>query len=171
MPPTYGTLSKSKPYFSYTLPQEIFVYADYEFFAIQAEEVVRQRLQHHPTPKLWCILGDLTRDPTCYEMAWAISSNHYSRAQRSLGFYRMSKGEIAEAIPHFELALSINSLYPNTWFTLACAYMRLEQWDKALNAFSFVVNISPEVLKGPCLPGTENEEPSSSIIHTLPLYS
>ena len=129
--------------------------------------MVRQQLQLHPTPKLWCVLGDLTRDPGCYEMAWA-SSNHYSRAQRSLGFYYMSKGEIAEATSHFELALSINSLYPNTWFTLGCAYMKLEGWDKALSAFSFVVNISPEVLREFHVSltwKTKNHHPSS-VTHT-----
>jgi tetratricopeptide (TPR) repeat protein len=57
----------------------------------------------------------------------------------------MSKGEISKSIPHYELALSISSLYPNAWFALGYAYMKLEQWDKALNAFSFVTSISSEV--------------------------
>jgi tetratricopeptide (TPR) repeat protein len=41
--------------------------------------------------------------------------------------------------------LAINPLYMNTWFSLGCAYMRFDEWDKALRAFSRVVSLDPEV--------------------------
>lgn len=51
-----------------------------------------------------------------------------------------------ECSEYYELALAINPLYMNTWFSLGCAYMRIDEWDKALRAFSRVVSLDPDVL-------------------------
>lgn len=39
---------------------------------------------------------------------------------------------------HMEAALAIQPLKPDIWFTLAISYMRLEDWEKALRAFTRV---------------------------------
>jgi tetratricopeptide (TPR) repeat protein len=94
---------------------------------------------------MWCILGDLIQDPECYEKAWLFSCQNYSRAQRSLGNYYLHKEQFEKAAFHYKLAVSVNSLFPDTWFALGCSYMRLEEWQKALEAFSFMIHISSEV--------------------------
>ncbi|CEM05675.1 unnamed protein product [Vitrella brassicaformis CCMP3155] len=112
----------------------------------QAEKLLRERLAAKPTPPLWCSLGDVTRDPQCYEEAWRLSNHHYARAMRSLGRHFFSQG--AESLPRsvecFTEALALNPLHVNAWFTKGCACMRLARWDEALEAFARVVAIDPE---------------------------
>lgn len=112
----------------------------------KAEEIVRQEITKRPnSPLLYCLLGDLTNDDQCYVKAWEISGNHFARAQRSIGRKAVDKGQWERCVEAFELALAINPLYPSCWFSLGCASMHLNQWDKALNAFSRVVQQDPEV--------------------------
>ncbi|KYR02648.1 tetratricopeptide repeat domain 27 [Tieghemostelium lacteum] len=110
----------------------------------RSEELVRQRLNIHPTPELYCVLGDLKEDPAFYLQGWELSKRRYSRAQRSLARYHLKREEYQECIDCFQLALSINPLFPESWFTLGCAAMRLEKWDIGTNAFSRVVSLEPE---------------------------
>eukprot|EP01132_Coremiostelium_polycephalum_P007518 gene7518-9239_t len=110
----------------------------------RSEELVLQRLAVEPTPELYCILGDLKDDPAHYITGWELSKKRYSRAQRSLGRYYLARENWNQAIESFQIALSINSLFPATWFSLGCAAMRVEKWDIGLNAFSRVVALEPE---------------------------
>jgi tetratricopeptide (TPR) repeat protein len=57
----------------------------------------------------------------------------------------LTRPQWKECAEYYELALAINPLYMNTWFSLGCAYMRFDEWDKALRAFSRVVSLDPEV--------------------------
>jgi len=45
------------------------------------------------------------------------------------------------AAESFIKATQANYYHPNTWFTLGCTYMRLNQFDKALKAFSETISI------------------------------
>jgi len=60
----------------------------------QAEEVLREQLAIKPTPKLLCLLGDITNEPAHYEEAWELSKHRYTRAQRSLGVYYMRQNRV-----------------------------------------------------------------------------
>jgi cytochrome c-type biogenesis protein CcmH/NrfG len=53
--------------------------------------------------------------------------------------------QYAECITSFELALAINPLYMESWFSLGCAAMRLSQWEKAVRAFARVVQLDIDV--------------------------
>ena len=61
----------------------------------KAEKLVLQLLEENPkSPKLYCILGDLQREPKHYETSWAISGGRYARAMRSLGAYYFKKENV-----------------------------------------------------------------------------
>lgn len=104
--------------------------------------------------KLLCILGDLTGDRQCYEQAW----NEYRvpRAQRTLGRLYYMESQWQKAIDAFEISLSINPLFAQTWFLLGNACLeflklqkheegkRLLSFKNALRAFARAVSIEPE---------------------------
>jgi len=54
----------------------------------QALELVKARLEVHPTPRMLCALGDLSEAPEStkhYEAAWALSGKRFARAKRLIG--------------------------------------------------------------------------------------
>ncbi|KAL1409050.1 hypothetical protein Q8F55_005874 [Vanrija albida] len=123
----------------------------------------RQKMGKAREAKLWCLLGDLTlnsedapRDPAGvreraiqhYKHAWEISGHSSSRAMRSLGTLYTSTHEYEEAVPAFRHALGINPLYPQVWFTLGVALMRLERWSEARDAFKREVSVRDEDSEG-----------------------
>ncbi|RKO87187.1 hypothetical protein BDK51DRAFT_14076, partial [Blyttiomyces helicus] len=111
----------------------------------EAEALVRQRLELSPkSPKLHCLLGDLSGNASFYEMAWQLSDGRYPRAMRSLGGYYFKRGEWVKSIESYHRALAINALFENSWFIMGCAAMRAEDWDTAVRAFSRTVSINHE---------------------------
>lgn len=98
--------------------------------------MVKKLLADHPdSPKLLCILGDIKQDPKIWEKAWNVSGNRYARAMRSLGNYYFKNQIYRESVEAFQKALSINSLFENTWFSLGCAAMQIEDWEESQRAF------------------------------------
>ncbi|KAJ3006814.1 UNVERIFIED_CONTAM: hypothetical protein HDU68_003865 [Siphonaria sp. JEL0065] len=111
----------------------------------EAEEIVRKQLESSPdSPKLHCLLGDITKDNKHYIHAWEISSNKYSRAMRSLGASHFRAGDFVESVRCYDLALSINPLYENSWFVMGCAALRCEDWATAQRAFLKTVLINSD---------------------------
>jgi tetratricopeptide (TPR) repeat protein len=93
-----------------------------------------------PTPLVLALLGELQQDPELLIQSWELSRHTYSRAQRSLGKMAVRKGEWANAIVAYQLALALNGLYPDVWFSRGCSHMRLEQFTEAVVCFQQVVN-------------------------------
>lgn len=60
---------------------------------------------------------------------------------RNLGRYYFFENKYQEAIDCYEKGLKLNKLYPETWFTMGCAYMRMENFKGAIFAFGTVVSI------------------------------
>ncbi|KAJ3230068.1 hypothetical protein HDU81_004795 [Chytriomyces hyalinus] len=111
----------------------------------QAEELVRKQLESYPnSPKLYCLLGDITQNAQHYHHAWKISNERYSRAMRSLGASFFRTGDFAESVRCYGLALAINPLYENSWFVMGCAAMRCDDWDSAQKAFLQTVLINSD---------------------------
>lgn len=83
---------------------------------------------------LLCILGDLRQDPEFYTQAW----NQYrsGRSRRALGRLAFKAQNYELAIEHFSSSLSLNPLFPNTWFLYGCSLMQLERWREAGVAFT-----------------------------------
>ena len=90
---------------------------------------------------LLCLMGEMKKDHTYWERAWEESSYKCSKAMRSLGRYYFFENDFKKSIECFEKALAINKLYPDTWFTLGCAFMRIEDYKSASFAFGTVVSI------------------------------
>jgi tetratricopeptide (TPR) repeat protein len=94
----------------------------------------------NPTPLVLCLLGELRQDVSLLAQSWHLSGHRFARAQRAIGKHWLHKEEWELAISAFQLALSLNTLYPDIWFSLGCSHMRLNQFDEAIVAFQEVVS-------------------------------
>jgi len=91
-----------------------------------------------------CLLGDMRQDADFYRRAWEESDKKCARAMRSLGRWHFYRHEYREAVDCFNSSFEINKLRADDWFTCGCAYMRLEELDKAIFAFGNVVSIEEQ---------------------------
>jgi tetratricopeptide (TPR) repeat protein len=98
--------------------------------ATQAEELAKEQLakSEKQSPGILCLLGDIKRDHTFYLKAWEVSNHKHARAMRSIARYHFFQNDFKKSIECYETALAINRLYPDAWFTLGCAYMRVSDW-------------------------------------------
>lgn len=103
-----------------------------------------QRDRRNRRPRLLCVLGDITHDSSCFELAWTESEGTCARAKRSLGRRAVEAGEWKAAIEHFQAALRVNSLYPEVWFTCGCAALEVADLELAARCFTRVVQETPE---------------------------
>ena len=111
----------------------------------QAQKLIKDRLEESPDdPRLWCALGDVTKDDSCYVQAWERSKGRHARAQRSLAASAMRKEDYGAAIECWELALGLNPLFPSGWFACGYCYMRQDREDDALRAFTRVTQLDSD---------------------------
>jgi len=111
---------------------------------VECLDMVNDLLKESPTPRLWCALGDLEKEPKHYETAWELSNQRFARAQRSLARYHFSKGNLVQAVDCFQRALQINPLHSDIWFTMGVAQMKLERYGDAALTFSRCVGVEDE---------------------------
>lgn len=90
---------------------------------------------------LMCLIGEMNRDEKWFQKAWDESNGRCGKAMRNLGRFYFFENKFKEAIECFEKCLKINKLYPDIWFTLGCAYMKIEEYKSAVYAFGTVVSI------------------------------
>jgi len=90
---------------------------------------------------LMCLMGEMKEDYTWFERAWEESGGKCAKAMRMLGRHYFFKNEFKMSIECYEKGLAINKLYPDTWFTLGCAYMKIENYKMAIYAFGSVISI------------------------------
>lgn len=111
-----------------------------------ATEQRRQSLDAMREAKLWCLLGDLEPEKALehYTRAWTISRETSGRAMRSLGGYYFARGDYPNTITCLRRAVAINPLLSRSWFILGCAYVRVEDWDGAREAFTRCVTLDDE---------------------------
>ena len=110
----------------------------------KAEEVVRKRLAEKETPRMYAALGDLTRDPKCFERALQLSHGKFYDAHVALGKFHFDKGDLRSAMKHYLDALQQKPLMPAVWFRVGTIGMQLKEWDTALRAFTEVVQQQPD---------------------------
>lgn len=99
-------------------------------------------------PRLWCILGELEKNPEHFKKAWEVSGKRYARAQRSLGVYHLRRKEYSEAIVAYKLSLKCNPLNGPAWFQCGCAMLEVADWDGAVEAFMRVIGIDDTDAEG-----------------------
>mmetsp|Transcript_32157 Transcript_32157/g.49179 ORF Transcript_32157/g.49179 Transcript_32157/m.49179 type:complete len:251 (-) Transcript_32157:526-1278(-) len=90
---------------------------------------------------LMCLMGEMKRDHTWFERAWEESNHRCSKAMRSLGQYYFYEQKFDKSVECFQKQLALNKLFPESWFTMGCAYMRMEDTKNAIFAFGKVVSI------------------------------
>lgn len=110
----------------------------------KAEKIVRERLNKVETPRMWAALGDITKDPTYYKKSIELSNGKFSTALVALGKHHFDCGDLHSACDCIGKALMIKPLNPGIWFFYGTVNMKLENWERALEAFSEVVQQEPE---------------------------
>jgi tetratricopeptide (TPR) repeat protein len=95
-------------------------------------------------PRLYCILGEIDKDPAMFEMAWEVSNSRYFRAQTALGRYWYAQREYSKAVLAFSKAVKIKQLDHATWFAMGCGLLELEQYPKAAEVFSRAVQLDDQ---------------------------
>ncbi|RFU29863.1 hypothetical protein B7463_g6466, partial [Scytalidium lignicola] len=93
------------------------------------------------SPRLWCILGDLDQDPSCWQRAWEISKHRYARAQRTLGEYYSRTGDLENARDAYMKATIVNRQNSDTWSRLGDIDLKVGNWDGAIIAFQQSIQI------------------------------
>lgn len=112
----------------------------------KAEEIIRERLESQPTPRMWVALGDISKDKEHYEKAIELSQGRFSFAFVQLAkhyFEKKTKEDLEKSSDLLLKALEIKPLMPHNWFLLGVISMQIQKWDLALTAFSQVVQQEP----------------------------
>ncbi|GKF58741.1 tetratricopeptide repeat protein 27, partial [Tanacetum coccineum] len=105
-----------------------------------AVELINTRLLEKPNdPRLWCSLGDVTNQDSCYEKALQVSENKSVRAKRSLARTALKTRDLEKAVDAFTRAVQLDPDNGEAWNNIACLHMTKKRHKQALIAFKEVL--------------------------------
>ncbi|KAI3811976.1 hypothetical protein L1987_16675 [Smallanthus sonchifolius] len=116
-------------------------------------ELINTRLLERPNdPRLWCSLGDVTNNDSCYEKALEVSENKSVRAKRSLsrngwfalGAAALKARDLEKALDAFTRAVQIDPDNGEAWNNIACLHMTKKRNKEALIAFKEALKFKRE---------------------------
>ncbi len=121
----------------------------------KAKEKALKMIEIKPTPKILSIYGELTSDVSYLHKAWyhllvkdnserfnrELSNKRFARAKRSEARYYFNRNIFEPAIECYKEALTVNTYHSASWFTLGCAYLKVQRYAEAVTAFGQVVSI------------------------------
>jgi len=90
-------------------------------------------------------LGYWKDNETLFRHALAVTENNFL-AHNNLGDALLHKGQIEEALSHFQEAVRINPLAPESHNNLGLAYLNLGQTDKAISQFQEALRRKPDFI-------------------------
>ncbi|KAL1188076.1 putative UDP-N-acetylglucosamine--peptide N-acetylglucosaminyltransferase SEC [Cardamine amara subsp. amara] len=133
-----------------------------------AVDLINARLLERPNdPSLWCSLGDVTINDSCYERALEVSNDKSVRAKRALARSAYNQGDFQKSKMLWEAAMALNSLYPDGWLNLGLAAWKAGDEQKALGALTSAVQLDPSKWKAwnniACLHKLKNRSKESFI--------
>ncbi len=93
------------------------------------------------TPQLLFLMGDITKDINYYKKSWKISKRRFYRSQKALARIYFYQNKLEQSIKAFRKSIAVNSYQSDSYFTMGCAYLKLNDLDNAISCFSSVVSI------------------------------
>ena len=94
-------------------------------------------------PRLFCILGDIDKNPSMYDRAWEVSNHRFARAQRSVARHYLTTKprSLEKAEEAYRKSLEINPLNHDAWFAIGCIQLEQEKWTDAVESFTRTVQL------------------------------
>jgi tetratricopeptide (TPR) repeat protein len=90
---------------------------------------------------IMCLLGEMKRDQTWFQRAWDESNGKCAKAMRNLGRYYFHENLFEKSAECYESSLALNKLYPESWFTMGCAYMKYGNYKRAIYSLGTAVSL------------------------------
>ncbi len=98
----------------------------------QSEAFRRLGERHLAERNLTGAFRELLKAETLYEQDHLL--------QNDLGLAYFAKGKLDLALVHFEKALAIKPDYAGAWNNMGTVYLKLEEWDKAIDSFNHALD-------------------------------
>ncbi|KYN96909.1 hypothetical protein PGSY75_1310800 [Plasmodium gaboni] len=110
----------------------------------EARELLDDLLKKKKSPCLLCLYGliEKQRALNYYIEAWEVSNFKYAKAARLIGKYYYEKEMYEKCSEYLEKALELSPLFPEIWFILGCSYMKIENFDESIKAFTRMISMT-----------------------------
>ncbi|ETW17117.1 hypothetical protein PFFVO_03946 [Plasmodium falciparum Vietnam Oak-Knoll (FVO)] len=110
----------------------------------EARELLDDLLKKKKSPCLLCLYGliEKQRALNYYIDAWEISNFKYAKAARLIGKYYYEKEMYEKCSEYLEKALELSPLFPEIWFILGCSYMKIQNFDESIKAFTRMISMT-----------------------------
>jgi tetratricopeptide (TPR) repeat protein len=96
--------------------------------AIELAEKLFKEDEENKNFNIMCLLGEMKRDHTWFQKAWDESGHTCAKAMRNLGKYYWYENQFEKSAECYEESLKLNKLYPASWFSMGCSYMKCENY-------------------------------------------